>query len=125
MLNHYKVIEWNEKAGNEKWDIDYELEYNMLLEELQETREAMQKDDVREIVDWLIDIIFVSIWSLHKLGLTGYDIGESFNEVCRSNDTKHPYYKDRSGKIKKNPDWDKPNWDHVLYDFLQDLENKK
>jgi predicted HAD superfamily Cof-like phosphohydrolase len=114
MLETKRVIDWNVKAGNLQGDIDYELEVNMLKEELMETMVAMNNNDKIEIVDGLIDLIYVATGTLHKLGLDNTQIIQCFHEVCDSNDSKMPFEKDVDGKIKKSKNYFKPNLKRFL-----------
>lgn len=120
MIDVWRVIDWNERAGNPRWEIDRKLETDMLYEEWEEFRTAMIIDSARypqwlewfekkdvianrlEAIDWLLDIIYVSIWTLHKLGLDAEQITNAFNAVCDSNDTKLPFVKNVDGKIQKS-----------------------
>lgn len=111
-----KVTEWNYNMWNMIWEINYDLEYEMLLEELSETQLAMANNDKVEIVDWLIDIIFVAIWTLHKLWLTSDQIDKCYDLVCESNNSKW-FVKNEAGKIQKWPNYHPPK----IKEYLQDI----
>lgn len=66
-MDFKRVNEWNEQA----WftEVDFNLEYEMLLEEAQETEKAKDENDLVEIMDWYLDVIFVAQWTLYKLWL--------------------------------------------------------
>ncbi len=114
MIDPKRVIEWNEKAGNLNWVVNYWLEIDMLKEELSETEQAIKNNDTIEVVDWIIDLIFVGIWTLHKMWLSADDISWAFNEVCDSNDSKFPFKKDENWKVKKNPNFKRPDLSKII-----------
>lgn len=109
-----KVIDWNEKAWNERWAIDNRLESKLLMEEAMETVYAHATNDKIEIVDWLIDVMFVAIWTLHKLWLTEEQITQCYEEVCRSNFSKLPFVKTEDGKVKKWPNFTRPDFTNII-----------
>lgn len=104
-----RVIERNEKAWNKSWEIDPILELDMIIEEVKELADAMDDVNAIQVVDALVDIMYVCIWTMHKLWLREETMKSVFHEVCDSNDTKHPFVKDKNWKVKKNPNTRKPN----------------
>jgi len=94
----------------------------MLQEELNETAEALKKWDLVESVDWLIDIIFVAIGTMHKLWLSSDKITACRDEVCRSNDSKIPFTKWEDGKVKKWPNYTRPDLDSILSNIFVNCE---
>ena len=60
-----KVSKRNEEAWF-TW-VDFDLEYDMLLEEAEETEKAKAENDIVEIMDGYLDVIFVAQWTLYKL----------------------------------------------------------
>jgi len=109
-----KVIERNEKFWNPRWLINYELEYKLLVEEARETIMAVTKKDKKEIIDGCIDVMFVAIWTLHKLGLTESQIVSAFNIVCESNMSKLWAWKDERWKVKKWEDFIEPDFTSII-----------
>ena len=94
-----KVCVWNYTRGNVGYD--NELEYNMLLEELDEYAEAIVNKDVVEEADALADIIFVAIGSLYKITNNANAVKEILDIVCDANEQKG-HKKDKDGKIIKD-----------------------
>jgi len=90
------------------------LEEKLLREELEETVSAMSLWDKVETVYWLIDLIFVALWTLHKRWLSADQIVRSFDEVCNSNFSKIPFSKDENGKISKWPNFKRPDFSGIL-----------
>ena len=104
-LNFVKrIIKWNQERGNERGVIDKHLEIQMLEEELEEFKNT--ENEVDEL-DALVDLIYVSIGSMHKLGLSPQQIEKAINIVCKANESKKSI-KDKSGKIIKDKDFNKP-----------------
>lgn len=62
-----KCIQRNKAAGNERGKINPRLEMSMLREELVETEVALGMNNITEVIDGCIDIIYVAIGTLHKL----------------------------------------------------------
>jgi len=108
-----KAIDRNIAVNNIGY-INPDLEIAMLQEELSETAEALKKGDLIESVDWLIDIIFVAIGTMYKLWLSSDKITACRDEVCRSNDSKLPFTKWEDGKVKKWPNYTRPDLGSIL-----------
>ena len=86
------------------------LRYNLIKEELEELKEAMENKDLLEVADALTDILYVTYGAGHAFGI---DLDKCFEEVQSSNMSKlgedgKPIYND-SGKIMKGPKYFKPN----------------
>jgi predicted HAD superfamily Cof-like phosphohydrolase len=104
-LNFIKrICKWNEDRGNECGSIDNQLEYDMLSEELEEFKNA---NDTVDKLDALVDLAFVTIGSMHKLGLSPQQIDKAINIVCDANDKKLAE-KNANGKIQKPNDFVPP-----------------
>jgi predicted HAD superfamily Cof-like phosphohydrolase len=84
--------------------MDKQLEISMLSEELTEFKDA--KTEVDEL-DAIVDLIYVSIGTLHKTGLSPEQIDEAINVVCDANNAKL-FTKTIHGKIMKNHDFEPP-----------------
>lgn len=108
-MNIQRAIDWNVAFWNKKWDIDYDLEFAMLKEELEEFYNSIINSDRVESVDAIFDIIFVAIGTAHKMWMSIDDINYAWNEVCDSNFTKLPIDKDDNGKIKKSENFFAPD----------------
>ena len=79
------VFEWNLKRGLLSDNIDVDLEYTMLLEELEELKVADNKVDV---ADALADIIWVAVGSLSKLTKSYNKVESIMQAVAAANWTK-------------------------------------
>ena len=101
--------EIREKAGfpNEKIT---SLRYDLIKEELDELKEAMDNKDIKEVADALTDILYVTYGAGHAFGV---DLDKCFKEVQNSNMSKldsdgKPIYNDK-GKVMKGPNYFKPD----------------
>ena len=101
--------EVKEKAGfpNEKIT---SLRYDLIKEELDELKEALDKKDIKEVADALTDILYVTYGAGHAFGI---DLDKCFKEVQNSNMSKlgedgKPIYNEK-GKVLKGPKYFKPN----------------
>ena len=86
------------------------LRVDLINEELQELKQAVQKRDIKEIADALTDILYVTYGAGHAFGI---DLDKCFKEVQNSNMSKlgsdgKPIYNEK-GKVMKGPDYFKPN----------------
>ena len=86
------------------------LRYELIKEELEELKVALENKDLLEVADALTDILFVTYGAGHALGI---DLDKCFEEVQNSNMSKldedgKPIY-DESGKVMKGPKYFKPN----------------
>ena len=106
--------EIREKAGfpNEKIT---SLRYDLIKEELDELKEAMDNKDIKEVADALTDILYVTYGAGHAFGV---DLDKCFQEVQNSNMSKldsdgKPIYNDK-GKVMKGPNYFKPNLDKFV-----------
>ena len=86
------------------------LRYDLIKEELEELRVAMENKDLLEVADALTDILYVTYGAGHALGI---DLDKCFNEVQSSNMSKldscgKPIYNE-SGKVMKGHNYFKPN----------------
>ena len=86
------------------------LRYDLIKEELNELKEAMDKKDIKEVADALTDILYVTYGAGHAFGI---DLDKCFEEVQNSNMSKlgsdgKPIYNDK-GKVMKGPNYFKPD----------------
>ena len=86
------------------------LRYDLIKEELEELKVAMENKDILEVADALTDILYVTYGAGHAFGI---DLDKCFEEVQNSNMSKldedgKPIYND-SGKIMKGPKYFKPD----------------
>ena len=86
------------------------LRYDLIKEELDEFKEAIEKKDIKEVADALTDILYVTYGAGHAFGI---DLDKCFEEVQNSNMSKlgkdgKPIYNEK-GKVMKGPNYFKPN----------------
>ena len=86
------------------------LRYDLIKEELEELKDAIDKRDIKEVADALTDILYVTYGAGHAFGI---DLDKCFAEVQSSNMSKldnngKPIYNDK-GKVMKGPNYFKPN----------------
>jgi predicted HAD superfamily Cof-like phosphohydrolase len=86
------------------------LRYDLIKEELEELKEAMENKDLLEVADALTDILYVTYGAGHAFGI---DLDKCFEEVQSSNMSKlgedgKPTYNE-SGKVMKGPKYFKPD----------------
>ena len=87
-----------------------ELRFNLIKEELEELKIAMNTKNLVEVADALTDILYVTYGAGHAFGI---DLDKCFDEVQQSNMSKlddhgNPIYND-SGKVMKGPKYFKPD----------------
>tara|TARA_Y100000591_G_C21325697_1_gene447685 strand:- start:44 stop:415 length:372 start_codon:yes stop_codon:yes gene_type:complete len=86
------------------------LRIDLINEELTELKQAVQKQDLKEVADALTDILYVTYGAGHAFGI---DLDKCFKEVQSSNMSKlgsdgKPIYNEK-GKVMKGPEYFKPN----------------
>ena len=101
--------EIKEKAGFPDQKIT-SLRYDLINEELDELKEAMDNKDIKEVADALTDILYVTYGAGHAFGI---NLDNCFKEVQNSNMSKlgedgKPIYNDK-GKVMKGPNYFKPD----------------
>ena len=87
-----------------------QLRLNLIKEELDELKEAMENKDLVEVADALTDLLYVTYGAGHAFGI---DLDKCFDEVQNSNLSKlgndgKPIYNE-FGKVMKGPNYFKPN----------------
>tara|TARA_E500000178_G_scaffold351228_1_gene411866 strand:+ start:699 stop:1070 length:372 start_codon:yes stop_codon:yes gene_type:complete len=101
--------EIREKAGFPN-DKIISLRYELIKEELNELKEAMHNEDIKEVADALTDILYVTYGAGHAFGI---NLDKCFKEVQNSNMSKlgedgKPIYNEK-GKVMKGPNFFKPD----------------
>jgi predicted HAD superfamily Cof-like phosphohydrolase len=86
------------------------LRIDLINEELEEFKEAIKNNDIKEAADALTDILYVTYGAGHAFG---FNLDECFDEVQRSNMSKlgddgQPIYNEM-GKVMKGPKYFKPD----------------
>ena len=91
------------------------LRIDLIEEELEELKDAINKKDLKETVDALTDILYVVYGAGHAFGV---NLDKCFEEVQNSNMSKlgedgKPIYNE-NGKVMKGPNYFKPNLNQFL-----------
>ncbi len=86
------------------------LRFELIKEELEEFKFAIEKKDIKEVADALTDILYVTYGAGHAFGI---NLDECFKEVQNSNMSKlgedgKPIYNEK-GKVMKGPNYFKPD----------------
>ena len=86
------------------------LRYDLIKEELEELKDALNQKNLKEVADALTDILYVTYGAGHAFGI---DLDKCFAEVQSSNMSKldengKPIYNE-NGKVMKGPNYFKPN----------------
>ena len=86
------------------------LRISLINEELEEFKEAVKNNDLKEAVDALTDILYVTYGAGHAFGV---NLDKCFDEVQKSNMSKlgndgKPIYNE-NGKVMKGPNYFKPD----------------
>ena len=117
MTNFNKVKTFMETFGQEvktkpsfSSDKINTLRYDLIKEELEELKIAMENKDLLEVADALTDILYVTYGAGHAFGI---DLDKCFEEVQNSNMSKlgedgKPIYND-AGKVMKGSKYFKPD----------------
>ena len=117
MSNFNKVKTFMETFGQEvktkpsfSTDKINDLRYELIKEELEELKVAMENKDLLEVADALTDILYVTYGAGHAFGI---NLDRCFEEVQNSNMSKlgedsKPIYNE-SGKVMKGPKYFKPD----------------
>ena len=85
------------------------LRYNLIKEELNELKLALDNKDLLEVADALTDILYVTYGAGHAFGI---NLDKCFEEIQNSNMSKldnngNPIFNE-SGKVMKGPKYFKP-----------------
>ena len=122
MTNFEKVKQFMQTFGQEvKTKASFsdektnQLRLDLISEELEELKNAMESKDLLEVADALTDILYVTYGAGHAFGI---NLDKCFDEVQNSNMSKlgksgKPIYNE-SGKVMKGPDYFKPDLSKFL-----------
>jgi len=110
------TIKWNKDRGLTPESLNLKLELDMLQEELNEFREAIIQDDKVAMFDSLIDLQYVLVGSMYKLGINAEMQVDGYSAVLEANKTKLAD-KSPKGKITKPKDFKGP--EPILKQILQ------
>ena len=91
------------------------LRYDLIKEELEELKEAIDNRDIKEVADALTDILYVTYGAGHAFGI---NLDKCFEEVQNSNMSKlgldgKPIY-NNNGKVMKGPNYFKPDLSKLI-----------
>jgi|TARA_B100001057_G_C22405407_1_gene777569 predicted HAD superfamily Cof-like phosphohydrolase len=91
------------------------LRFDLIQEELNEFKTAIEQRDIKEVADALTDILYVTYGAGHAFGI---DLNKCFEEVQNSNMSKlgddgKPIYNDQ-GKVMKGPRYFKPSLEKFI-----------
>ena len=91
------------------------LRIDLIEEELEELKHAINKKDLNETIDALTDILYVTYGAGHAFGV---NLDKCFEEVQNSNMSKldkdgKPIFNE-NGKVMKGPNYFKPNLNQFL-----------
>ena len=122
MTNFRKVKNFMETFGQDiknkpsfSTDKINKLRYDLIKEELDELKVALDNKDFLEVADALTDILYVTYGAGHAFGI---DLDKCFQEVQSSNMSKldengKPIYNE-DGKVMKGPRYFKPDLKKIL-----------
>jgi predicted HAD superfamily Cof-like phosphohydrolase len=87
-----------------------QLRFDLIKEELDELKEAMDTKNLKEIADALTDILYVTYGAGYAYGI---NLDKCFKEVQRANMSKlgkdgKPIFNEK-GKVMKGPNYSKPD----------------
>ncbi len=106
-------VKTNTELSSEKIN---NLRINLINEELEELKKAIEDKNIIEVADALTDILYVAYGAGHAFGI---NLDKCFDEVQKSNMSKlgddgKPIYNE-NGKVMKGPKYFKPD----LSKFIQ------
>ena len=93
-----------------------DLRISLIIEELNELKDAIKNNDLVETADALTDILYVTYGAGQAFGI---NLDKCFEEVQNSNMSKlgednKPIYNEK-GKVMKGPKYFKPNLKKILF----------
>lgn len=90
-----QIIDWNKKAGVKDhefgtidWDSAVTLQTDLLLEETQETVDAIKYGDMTELLDGAVDVFVILSKLLDMLEKAGFDIEGGIQQIIDNNQNK-------------------------------------
>ena len=91
------------------------LRFDLIKEELEELKVALENKDILEVADALTDILYVTYGAGHAFGI---NLDKCFNEVQESNMSKlnknnKPIFNEH-GKVMKGPNYFRPNLSKIV-----------
>lgn len=90
-----QIIDWNKKAGVKDhefgtidWDSAITLQTDLLLEETQETVDAIKYGDMTELLDGAVDLFVILSKLLDMLEKAGFDVEGGIQQIIDNNQNK-------------------------------------
>lgn len=90
-----QIIDWNKKAGVKDhefgtidWDSAVILQTALLLEEAQETVDAIKYGDMTELLDGAVDVFVILSKLLDMLEKAGFDVEGGIQQIIDNNQNK-------------------------------------
>lgn len=90
-----QIIDWNKKAGVKDhefgtidWDSAIILQTDLLLEEAQETVDAIKYGDMTELLDGAVDVFVILSKLLDMLEKAGFDVDGGIQQIIDNNQNK-------------------------------------
>ena len=90
-----QIIDWNKKAGVKDhefgtidWDSAVILQTALLLEETQETVDAIKYGDMTELLDGAVDVFVILSKLLDMLEKAGFDVEGGIQQIIDNNQNK-------------------------------------
>lgn len=109
-----RIMDWNTAMGNKKGSLRPLSEIKRLMEEVDEYITAFNEWDIVEVLDGAVDIVYILMGTLHKLGFTENFIIEAIKEVTDSNYSKFPLEQAEDGKVKKWKNYEPPKLKQMI-----------
>ena len=105
-------VKTNSELSSEKIN---NLRINLINEELEELKKAIEDKNIIEVADALTDILYVAYGAGHAFGI---NLDKCFDEVQKSNMSKlgddgKPIYNE-NGKVMKGPKYFKPDLKKII-----------
>ena len=70
---------------------DIEFQYNLILEETKEIKEkGIDKNNAKEVVDGVVDVMVTALGLMQKLEHLGVDMNKAMRDTAYNNLTKYP-----------------------------------
>ena len=97
------IMKWNKIANNSNFNKN--LEISLLTEEFSETIIALKNKDKLEVLDWVLDVFIVWIWTLYKMWFSDENIDEAFKRIMVNNFEKFKVDENNEYKCIKDENW--------------------
>ena len=133
LTNSDKVKDFMKAFGQDLPDIPglpdeetIKLRLKLILEEVEELKEALDRKNMVDVLDGLCDILYVVYGAGHAFGI---DLDEPFNHVHHSNMSKlgedgKPIYRE-DGKVLKGPNYYAPSLSKYIWEPYERKRNER